>query len=135
VTSKTALISYCVALAVFFAIDMVWLGWLSTDFYQHHIGHLLGPVNWWAAAAFYLLFIAGIVIFAVRPGLLAGRPRVSGIWGALYGFFTYATYDLTNMATLQGWPVVVVVADLAWGTFLCGSVGFVTCWLMTRKGS
>lgn len=124
---RTGLLTYLIALPVFFAIDMIWLGWLAVDFYQHHIGHLLGPVNWLAAALFYLLFIAGIVLFAVRPGLQSGTAKQAALWGGLYGFFTYATYDLTNMATLQGWPWTVVIADILWGVVLCGSVAYVTC--------
>jgi uncharacterized membrane protein len=120
------LVTYPVALAIFFAIDMVWLGWLSGDLYERHIGHLLGPVNWLAALAFYLIFIAGIVIFSVRAGLETHSPRRAAIWGALYGFFTYATYDLTNMATLRGWSLTLVFVDIAWGIFICASVGFLT---------
>jgi len=123
---RTALPVYLITLVIFFAIDMVWLGWLSGDFYQRHIGHLLGPVNWLAALFFYLIFIAGILIFAVRPGLESGSPKRAAVWGALYGFFTYATYDLTNLATLKDWPLVVVLVDIAWGSFLCGSVAFLT---------
>lgn len=129
---KVALVSYAIALPVFFAIDMVWLGWLSVDFYKTHIGHLLGPVNWGAAAAFYLLFIAGIVTFSVRPGLKTGSPGNAALFGALYGVFTYATYDLTNMATLPNWPLIVVVVDICWGAFLCATVGTVTCLIMRR---
>lgn len=131
-TPRTAAIAYFATLPVFFVIDMIWLGWLSGDFYQRHIGHLLGPVNWQAAQSFYLVFIAGIVLFSVRPGLAANSPKIAGLWGALFGFFTYATYDLTNYATLRDWPAIVVIVDIAWGTVLCGSVGFISC-LITQK--
>lgn len=126
---RTGVITYLIALPVFFAIDMIWLGWLSGDFYQRRIGHLLGPVNWQAAALFYLIFLAGIVIFGVRPGLESGSAKQSALWGGLFGFFTYATYDLTNLATLRDWPMIVVVVDIIWGTVLCASVAFVTCLL------
>ncbi len=123
---------YLIALVVFFAIDMIWLGWLSVDFYDRHIGHLLGPVNWVAAALFYLMFIAGIVLFGVRPGLQSGSPGTAALWGGLFGFFTYATYDLTNLATLREWPVILVLVDIAWGIALCASVAFITCLIATR---
>lgn len=124
---RRGLLTYLIALPVFFAIDMIWLGWLSGDLYQQRIGHLLGPVNWTAAVVFYLVFIAGILIFAVRPGLASGSPRSSALWGGLFGFFTYATYGLTNLATLKGWPADLVAIDILWGTVLCASVAFLTC--------
>lgn len=123
---------YLIALVVFLAIDMVWLGLVAPGFYDHHLGHLLGPVNWPAAIAFYLMFILGIVIFAVAPGLRHRSAAVALRWGALFGFFTYATYDLTNYATLRDWPLVVVVADILWGVVLCGLVAFCTCALVLR---
>jgi len=131
-TLRNGILTWLIALPVFFAIDMVWLGWLSGDLYQQQIGHLLGPVNWGAAILFYLVFIAGIVVFAVRPGLVSGDPRQSALWGGLFGFFTYATYDLTNMATLKGWPWLLVGVDIVWGVVLCSSVAFVTC-LVARR--
>ena len=129
---RTGLLTYLIALPVFFAIDMVWLGWLAVDFYQQQIGQLLGQVNWLAAAIFYLVFIAGILLFAVRPGLQSGSAKQAALWGGLYGFFTYATYDLTNMATLQGWTWTVVIADILWGVVLCSSVAFITCLISSR---
>ena len=79
-------------------------------------------VNWGAAILFYLLFIIGIVLFAVRPALELQSPMRALVYGALFGFFAYATYDLTNLATVRDWPVIVTVIDLIWGTVLCGAV-------------
>jgi uncharacterized membrane protein len=79
-------------------------------------------VNWPAAFLFYFMYIAGIILFAVKPGLDAGSLAKAALWGALFGFFTYATYDLTNLATLREWPIKVVVVDILWGTLLCTSV-------------
>jgi uncharacterized membrane protein len=111
---------YLFTIPVFFAIDMVWLGFVARNFYKTNLGHLLGPhVNWPAAFVFYFIYIAGILLFAVRPGLEAQSLAKACLWGALFGFFTYATYDLTNLATLRDWPVAVVVVDIAWGTVLC----------------
>jgi uncharacterized membrane protein len=111
---------YLATIPVFFAIDMIWLGFVARNFYQSNLRHLLSPeVNWPAAFLFYFIYIAGILIFAVRPGLEATSLGKACLWGALFGFFTYATYDLTNLATLRDWPVNVVVVDILWGTVLC----------------
>lgn len=131
-TFRSGLLTYMTALPVFFSIDMLWLGWLSGDLYQKEIGHLLGPINWTAALMFYVMFLAGIVIFAVRPGLLGKSVKDAALWGALFGLFTYGTYDLTNMATLKDWPWLVVLVDILWGMILCSSVSAITCWLRLR---
>ena len=111
---------YFATIPVFFAIDMLWLGVLARNFYQTNLRHLLSPeVNWPAAFVFYFIYIAGILLFAVRPGLEAQSLGRACLWGALFGFFTYATYDLTNLATLREWPLSVVLVDIAWGTVLC----------------
>ena len=111
---------YLLTIPVFFAVDLLWLGVLAKDFYQNNLSHLLSPeVNWPAALLFYFMYIAGIILFSVKPGLEAQSLAKTVLWGALFGFFTYATYDLTNLATLRNWPLKVVVVDIAWGTQLC----------------
>ena len=111
---------YLLTIPIFFAIDMVWLGYVARDFYAKNLQHLLSPqVNWPAALIFYGIYIAGILFFAVRPGIEAASLGRACLCGALFGFFTYATYDLTNLATLRDWPVKVVVVDIAWGVVLC----------------
>jgi uncharacterized membrane protein len=127
---------YALMLPVFFAMDMVWLGWLAKTFYREKLAAFLSPeVNWTAAIFFYLLYIIGILIFAVLPALDKNMLSRALIWGALFGFFTYATYDLTNLATLKNWPISVVVVDILWGTVLCAVVaaaGFgIGKWLQT----
>ena len=123
---KTGLILYLVTLAVFLAIDLVWLGLVARGFYRRHLGYLMGPkVNWAAALLFYLLFIAGLLVFAVRPAIAGGAP-LQALWlGALLGLVCYATYDLTNLATVRDWPLIVTAVDLVWGTVLGGVVSFV----------
>lgn len=120
---------YLVLLAAFFAIDMLWLGLVARSFYQQSLGFLLAPnPNWFVASIFYLLFIVGILVFVVVPGLESGSLKATLLRAALFGLITYATYDLTNLATIQDWPVLVTVVDLLWGTFLSvsvSSVGFV----------
>jgi uncharacterized membrane protein len=113
---------YLLTIPVFFLVDMLWLGLVAPKFYQSQIGFLLGPINWTAAILFYLLYIVGIIIFAVYPALLEGSLGKAILLGALFGFFAYATYDLTNLATLKDWPVLVVVVDIVWGTILTGTV-------------
>ena len=123
---------YLLTVPVFFAIDLLWLGLIAKGLYQKNLAHLLSPqVNWPAAIVFYLLYIAGIILFAVRPGLDQQSLAKAAIWGALFGFFTYATYDLTNLATLRDWPMKVVVVDVAWGTLLCTVVAS-TSYMMGR---
>ncbi|MCU0294901.1 MAG: DUF2177 family protein [Candidatus Nanopelagicales bacterium] len=125
---------YASTLAVFLAVDLIWLGLVARGFYQSHLGPLLAPaVNWPAALVFYLLYVLGILIFAILPGLAKDSLAVAVGWGALFGFFTYATYDLTNLATLRDWPLRVVVVDILWGVVLCAVVAsagfFIGRWL------
>jgi len=126
---------YLLIIPVFLAIDMIWLGFAARGFYRNNLGHLLRPdVNWAAAIVFYLLYIAGIMIFAVMPALEGNSLRRAVLFGGLFGFFAYATYDLTNLATLKGWPLNVAVVDIIWGIVLTASVAaagfFIGRWLM-----
>jgi len=114
---------YLVSLAAFLAIDMLWLGLVARSFYQQQLGFIMAPsVNWLAAIIFYLLFILGILFFVLVPGLESGSLKAALLRAALFGLITYATYDLTNLATLKDWPVLLSVVDLIWGTFLSVSV-------------
>jgi len=114
---------YLIALVIFFAIDMVWLGLIAKNLYQTQIGHLLKEnPNWVAAIIFYMLFVVGIVVFVINPAV-AEASILSVIWrGALFGLITYATYDLTNLATMAHWPVMITMIDLLWGMFVSSSV-------------
>ncbi|MFH1574512.1 MAG: DUF2177 family protein, partial [Acidobacteriota bacterium] len=133
ITPARTVIVYLITVPLFFLIDLFWLGILAKDFYKRHLGYLMRPdVNWVAAVLFYLLFIIGIVIFAVKPALEAESPARALVYGALFGFFTYATYDLTNLATVRDWPLVVTVVDLVWGTALCGTVAWGSYLLSAR---
>ncbi len=112
-------IAYVATALVFLAIDFVWLTQVATRFYYDRLGHLLmDKPNLVAAGLFYILYVVGIVVFAVAPALKGESIATALIYGALFGFFTYATYDLTNFATLRNWPLAVVAVDVAWGTFL-----------------
>ena len=114
---------YLVALVFFFAIDMVWLGLIAKNLYRAQIGHLLKQnPNWTAAIVFYLLFIFGVLVFVINPAIAEGS-FIAALWrGALFGLITYATYDLTNLATMSNWPLAITLIDLVWGTFLSSSV-------------
>ncbi len=118
---------YVVALVIFLAIDLIWLGVVARSFYQEQMGHLMRPnVNWPAAVAFYMVFVLGIVVLSVMPA--AERQSLSHaiILGGLLGLVTYAAYDLTNLATLDGFPLKVALVDLVWGTVLCATVSAMT---------
>lgn len=118
---------FLVAFLVFLLIDLFWLGLIAKKFYRKHLGFLMSKdVNWTAAIVFYIIFIVGIVLFVVLPALEADSFKHALFYGALFGFVTYATYDLTNLATLDKWPVLITIVDLIWGTFLATSVSVVT---------
>ncbi len=118
---------YMIALPIFFGIDMVWLGLIAKNFYAQRIGLLMKPdINWPAAILFYLLFIIGLVVFAIMPAFEKGSWLHALSLGALFGLIAYATYDLTNLATLKNWPLSVTIVDLAWGAVLGALVSGVT---------
>jgi uncharacterized membrane protein len=117
---------YLISVPIFFIIDMLWLGVIASDFYRTRLAHLMGDINWPAAIIFYLVFLVGLVIFAIYPAVEKGQWQYALVYGALFGFFTYATYDLTNLATLRDWPLSVAVVDMVWGTILGMSVAAVT---------
>jgi uncharacterized membrane protein len=118
---------YLVSLAAFFAIDMVWLGLAARSFYQQQIGFLMAPnPNWFVAVLFYLLFIVGLLFFVIVPGLNANSLKATLLKAALFGLITYATYDLTNLATLKDWPALLSIVDMLWGTFVSVSVSFIS---------
>ena len=114
---------YILTIPIFFLIDMIWLGSLAKKFYGDNVGHLLAEkVNWKAAVIFYFIYIVGILFYSVVPTLEDGAWQEALLQGSTFGFFTYATYDLTNLATLKNWSVKVVIVDILWGMILCGTV-------------
>jgi uncharacterized membrane protein len=116
---------YLISVPIFFVIDMIWLGIVASSFYKNQLGEMM-QISWTPAIVFYLVYLVGLIIFAVYPGVLAGSWKTALIYGALFGFFTYATYEMTNLATLKDWPLPMVVVDIAWGTVLGASVSAVT---------
>ena len=132
----TWVICYIATLLIFFAIDIAWLGLVAKDFYGNQLGSLMAEnVRWGVATLFYASYIVGILIFASHYGLAGESLAKTALYGALFGFFCYATYDMTNLATLEGWPVKMVVVDIIWGTVLTASCAVGGVWLTRMVGA
>ena len=124
------LISYFATALVFCALDFVWLGVVVKEFYLREIGPLLLPSPRMApAAAFYLLYVVGIVVFAIQPALDADRWQKALGYGALLGLIAYATYDLSNLATLKGWSMSLAIVDIAWGAAVTAAAATAGFWI------
>jgi len=118
---------YIIALLTFLGIDTVWLTFVAKNFYAKQIGYLMAKnPNLIAALIFYLIFIAGLVFFVITPSLEDKNWTKVLISGAFFGLVTYATYDLTNLATIKDWPITLTIVDLIWGTTLSASVSIIT---------
>jgi len=127
------LLTYAVSIPVFFVVDMIWLGVIAKGFYRKALEPLLTPnINWTAAIIFYFLFLAGILIFAIHPGMEKRSLGHTVLMAALFGFIAYATYDLTNLATLRDWPLMLSIVDMLWGSFLSASTAAITYLIMSR---
>jgi uncharacterized membrane protein len=121
---------YLLTVPVFLAVDLVWLGFIAKDFYRTNLGYVLSAqVNWAPAITFYLLYIVGVLIFAVAPAIRQASVLKALLYGALFGFFTYMTYELTNMATIAHWPLKVVVIDILWGMMLSAIVAAISYYI------
>ncbi|MEJ5083321.1 MULTISPECIES: DUF2177 family protein [unclassified Ochrobactrum] len=130
---KSYIVAYVVTAIAFLAIDSVWLTNMANVFYRPVMGDMLAPSFRLAPAiVFYVIFVFGLVFFAVRPGLLAGSGAVTLLNGALLGFVAYATYDLTNQATLKNWSWTLTIADLIWGTVLSAVSAYIGYWVTSR---
>lgn len=114
-----AAVAFLGTLVVFAVVDLVWLGVIAKDFYRSQLaGLMVEKIRIVPAVIFYLVFCAGLVLLAVMPALKAGSWVEAAKLGAMIGFMAYATYDLTNLATLKGWPLAMSIVDMAWGTVL-----------------
>lgn len=126
---------YLIALPVFLAIDMVWLSVVAKNFYAKQIGALMKPeVNWIVAGVFYLIFIAGLIVFVISPAMAKSSWTHALLYGALFGLVCYATYDLTNLAVAKDWPLLVTIVDLLWGAVLSASVSIITYFIAHKVG-
>lgn len=132
--ARDTLKHYFITLICFLVLDAIWLGLIAQPFYQAQIGFLLAKnTNWLAAGAFYLLYVAGLVVFVVGPALRAGTPPVRAARrGAFFGLIAYATYDLTNLATVDRWPLLLTAVDMAWGTLLGALTTLAAVWAGRR---
>ena len=115
--------SFLATFAVMAVLDGIWLLVVARSFYRQHLGFLMADTpNWAAAGLFYVIYAVGVTVFATMPGVEEASVLTAAWRGALFGLVAYATYDLTNMATLRGWPTIVTVVDMAWGTALSAAV-------------
>ena len=123
---KTYLVAYFFTLVAFLVIDFIWLSTMASRLYRPAIGDLLAD-NFRLAPAivFYLIYAAGLTFLAVRPALISGEWTAALLYGAAVGFMAYATYDLTNQATLKSWSTTLTVADLLWGTFVSAAAAVI----------
>jgi uncharacterized membrane protein len=129
---KTLFIGYFAALAALAVLDALWLGVVGRDFYKARLGQLLrDQPNWPVAILFYLIHAAGIVAF---PVALSASWLSAILYGALFGVVVYAAYDLTNLATLRGWPMAVSLVDLIWGAMVTAAA-CVAAFLAIRAAS
>lgn len=132
---RKVLIAFAALAIAFLVIDAVWLGVIAVDFYKATIGHLLAPEpDFVAAAFFYVIYLGGVVHFVVLPAVAEGGAWRAMRQGALFGLVAYATYDLTNMATMRDWPLSVTLADLAWGTFITAVSSAISAFAARRFG-
>jgi len=121
---------YLITLIVFFSIDFLWLGFIAAKLYREQLGFLMrDQIKWGPALLFYLLYVGGILFFSLIPALEQKSGLFALYSGALLGLICYATYDLTNLATLKDWPIKIVIYDLLWGTFLTGMTSLVSFWI------
>ena len=124
---------FTVTFVVFMGIDLVWLGFVAKNIYSKYLGYLMAPqVNWLAALVFYVIFIIGILYFVIAPSLVDRDFTQLVIRAMLFGFMTYATYDLTNLATVRDWPITITIIDLIWGTTLSTSVSVISYLIITN---
>lgn len=124
---------WSVAFTFFIIIDLIWLGFIARPVYRHFLDNLLAEqTNWGAAIMFYILFVAGLVYFAILPSLREKKIKIAVKNGALYGFFTYMTYELTNLAVIKDWPIGIVPIDIVWGVILGCSVASISSWFTLK---
>ena len=127
--------TYLITFSVFLAIDLVWLGFVAKDLYRRELGFLMADgTNWIAALAFYAIFILGMIVFVINPALIKGSWKYALLMGLFFGFITYSTYDLTNLATLKDWPIKITMIDLMWGTSLGGLVSTISFFIINWLG-
>ncbi len=127
--------SFLVTFVVFMVIDLIWLGVVAKNLYAKYLGYIMtDQINWAAALVFYVVFIIGMLFFVIHPALAKDSLKYAFMVGAFYGFITYATYDLTNLATLKDWPLTITAIDLVWGTTLSTLTAGISTFLLMKIG-
>ena len=122
-----------ISLPVFFILDMLWLGLVAKSFYAKQIGFMMkSEVNWIAAIIFYIIFLSGLTVFVISPAIEKHSWKDALSLGAFFGLITYATFDLTNLATIKNWPLTVTIVDLIWGMVLSASVSVITFFIASK---
>lgn len=123
--------NFFVSFGVFLVIDLVWLGVVAKNLYAEKLGYLMAPkVNFAAAFIFYAIFVVGMMFFVINPALAKNSWQIALFTGMFFGFVTYATYDLTNLATIRDWPLTITIIDLIWGTSLSGTTATISFFLI-----
>ena len=124
--------AYIITLIIFFAVDLVWLGVIAKDMYRNKIGFIMkDSFNMTAAVAFYMVFIIGLIFFVINKAVIMGSWQYALFAGMFFGFITYLTYDMTNLATLKDWPLSITVIDIIWGSVLNLSVLLISYFILS----
>ena len=128
-----AITRFGITFTIFMGIDLFWLGLIAKNYYSEQMASVKADsIVWPAAVAFYVLFVIGLLYFVIYPALESGSAREALIRGALYGFFTYMTYELTAWAVLKNWPAQLVFVDIIWGAVLAGSVAWISFLIISK---
>ena len=131
---RAIIIGYAYTFGLFISIDALWLGIIAKRLYQLQIGYIMPSTpTWIAVILFYFIYPIGLMIFSLQPS--QGNSRKAAMLGALFGFFTYATVELTNWAVIYKWPTPIVLIDIIWGTILSGAVCALTVWLYKKHSN
>lgn len=132
---KTLLLSYVIALVAMLCIDYIWLMTMGPRFYKTHIGYIMAEnVNYFAAIMMYVIYTFGVAYFIITPALEGEfSMRKVLMMGMLFGLVGYGAYDLTNHATIKGWPMIVTIVDMAWGSILTGAISCISYKIMSLK--
>ena len=124
--------NFLITFVVFMFVDLIWLGFVAKKLYSKYLGYIMSDkVNWSAAILFYVLFIIGLLVFVINPAKSVSNAL---LLGAFFGLVTYATYDLTNLATLKNWPIFITIIDLIWGTVLSASTSTISYLIIEKIG-
>jgi len=127
------IILFCISFVIFCVLDLLWLGYLGRSIYLYYLGDFLRtPPLWSAAIIFYIFFIIGMIVFVIKPAINKKSCLYATGYGSFYGFITYMTYELTNLAVIANWPVGIVFIDILWGSILSLIISLFSTWIYLR---